>query len=160
QGTYAPTLTGDVVSGRLAPASIAITDKELIGVEIAAPRRNARTERPAPEPAPTGASIQELGAASSADASYQAAIANLRTINTAEVTYLSSSGGNYGTMQNMVEAGLLDSSFLSVKAGYSFNIVRNGPDYHATAVPATSGRWGVYSTPDAVVRYSIAPVLS
>src|SRR3954468_4773660 len=42
-------------------------------------------------------------------ANESAAVANLRTINTAQVTYLSSSGGNYGAISNLMTAGLLDS---------------------------------------------------
>jgi len=37
-----------------------------------------------------------------------------------------------------------------------------GPDYTATATPASSntGRFGYYSTPDAVVRYSTLATLA
>lgn len=160
QGTYAPTLTGDVVSGLLTPSAIVIAGKELTGVEIAAPRRNARLQRPTVEAVPTGTEISELGRASSEGASESAAVASLRTINTAEVTYLSVSNGNYGTLQNLIDAGLLDQSFLRAKAGYAFSVVASGPEYNATAVPAAGGRFGLYSTPDAVVRYSLAPILS
>ena len=45
-------------------------------------------------------------------ANESAAVANLRTINTAEVTYLSSSGGNYGDLPALVAAGLLDDTFI------------------------------------------------
>ena len=38
-----------------------------------------------------------------------AAVSTLRAINTAEVTYLSSAVGNYGTLGDLVAAGLLDS---------------------------------------------------
>jgi len=89
-----------------------------------------------------------------------AAVANLRTINTAEVTYLSSSGGNYGDLPALVAAGLLDDTFIGTathpKAGYIYNITTTGSDYTATADPASpnTGRFGYYSFPDAVVRYS------
>jgi hypothetical protein len=88
------------------------------------------------------------------------AVANLRTINTAEVTYLSSSGGNYGDLPALVAAGLLDDTFIGTathpKAGYIYNITATGSDYTATADPASTntGRFGYYSFPDAVVRYS------
>jgi len=96
-------------------------------------------------------------------ANESAAVANLRTINTAEVTYLSSSGGNYGDLPALVSAGLLDSTFTAgVKAGYNFNVAASGQDYTATAIPASSntGRFGYYSSPDAVVRYSSHPTAS
>ena len=89
-----------------------------------------------------------------------AAVANLRTINTAEVTYLSSSGGNFGDLPALVAAGLLDDTFIGTathpKAGYIYNITATGSDYTATADPASTnaGRFGYYSHPDAVVRYS------
>ena len=44
-------------------------------------------------------------------ANESSAVANLRTINTAEVTYLSSAGGNFGTINDLVNAGLIDSRF-------------------------------------------------
>ena len=93
-------------------------------------------------------------------ANESAAVANLRTVNTAEVTYLSSSGGSYGEIDDLVSAGLLDSTFNNTattpKAGYQYSITASGADYTATATPASSntGRFAYYSTPDAVVRYS------
>ena len=95
-----------------------------------------------------------------------AAVANLRTINTAEVTYLSSSGGNFGDLPALVAAGLLDDTFIGTatipKAGYIYNITATGSDYTATADPASAnaGRFGYYSPPDAVVRYSTNPSLA
>ena len=95
-----------------------------------------------------------------------AAVSNLRTINTAEVTYLSSSGGNFGDLPALVAAGLLDETFIGTatipKAGYIYNITTTGSDYTATADPASTnaGRFGYYSFPDAVVRYSTNPSLA
>jgi prepilin-type N-terminal cleavage/methylation domain-containing protein len=97
-------------------------------------------------------------------ANESAAVANLRTINTAEVTYLSSSGGNFGDMPAMVAAGLLDDTFIGTatrpKAGYIYDVQASNADYTATATPASTntGRFGYYSRPDAVVRYTtLAP---
>jgi prepilin-type N-terminal cleavage/methylation domain-containing protein len=89
-------------------------------------------------------------------ANESAAVAELRTINTAQITYLSSSGGNYGNIAQLVSAGLLDSRFQGTMSGYNFNITTGGTDYTATADPASTstGRYGYYSTPDAVIRYS------
>ena len=91
-------------------------------------------------------------------ANESAAVANLRTVNTAEVTYLSSSGGTYGTLGNLISAKLLDDTFTGTKAGYLYGITLDTTfqDYTATAYPASpnTGRWGYYSVPDAVVRYS------
>ena len=97
-------------------------------------------------------------------ANESAAVANLRTINTAEVTYLSSSGGTYGEMDDLIAARLLDDTFTGTKAGYNYDLELDatGNDYTATAVPAASntGRYGYYSTPDAVVRYSTTATLA
>jgi prepilin-type N-terminal cleavage/methylation domain-containing protein len=96
-------------------------------------------------------------------ANESAAVANLRTVNTAQVTYLSSSGGNYGDLPALVSAGLLDGTFTAgVKAGYNFSVDANGSDYTAFATPASTntGRFGYYSTPDAVVRYSTVSTLA
>jgi hypothetical protein len=86
------------------------------------------------------------------------AVANLRTINTAEVTYLSSSGGTYGSITELIAAGLLDETFIGTKAGYKYSITLNatGSVYTADVLPVSlnTGRFGYYSFPDAVVRYS------
>jgi prepilin-type N-terminal cleavage/methylation domain-containing protein len=88
-------------------------------------------------------------------ANESAAVASLRTLTAAQVTY-SSSGGNYGTLADLIAARLLDDSFNANKAGYKYSIETDGTDYTAEAVPANSnsGRYGYYSLPDAVIRYS------
>src|SRR5688572_2574017 len=88
-------------------------------------------------------------------ANESAAVANLRTINTAQVTYLSSASGNFGTIRNLIAAGLIDSRFTNPVSGYSFTVTVSGSDYTADALPISvnSGRFGYFSLPDAVVRY-------
>jgi prepilin-type N-terminal cleavage/methylation domain-containing protein len=90
-------------------------------------------------------------------ANESAAVASVRTITTAEVTYLSSSGGRYGGLTALQSAGLLDNSFPN-KGGYVYAITvpTAGTDYTIWATPASSnnGRYGYYSIPDGVVRYS------
>jgi prepilin-type N-terminal cleavage/methylation domain-containing protein len=95
-------------------------------------------------------------------ANESAAVANLRTINTAQVTYLSSNGGNFGQISNLVSAGLLDSRFSGTVSGYNYAVTAAAGDYTATATPASSntGRWGYYSVPDGVVRYSTVAALA
>jgi len=96
-------------------------------------------------------------------ANESAAVASVRTITTAEVTYLSSSGGQYGTIAQLVGAGLLDSGFSSgTKGGYTYSISTNGLDYTIYANPASAnnGRYGYYSIPDGVVRYSTDSTLA
>jgi prepilin-type N-terminal cleavage/methylation domain-containing protein len=94
------------------------------------------------------------------------AVANLRTINTAQVTYLSSAGGAFGTLPFLISAGLVDSRFTpgGTVSGYVYTVTvgTGGSDYTAFANPASTntGRYGYYSTPDAVVRYSTATSLA
>ena len=90
-------------------------------------------------------------------ANESAAVATVRTMTTAEVTYLSSSGGKYGSLTDLQSAKLLDSSF-PAKGGYVYFIETTGAgvDYTIWATPASTnnGRYGYYSTPDGVVRYT------
>src|SRR4051812_44616232 len=84
------------------------------------------------------------------------AVAQLRTVNTAEVTYLSSNQGAYGSIPQLITQGLLDNRFSGSVSGYNFTVTASGTDYTASAAPTSTnaGRFGYYSTPDAVVRYS------
>ncbi len=86
------------------------------------------------------------------------AVAQIRTINTAEVTYLSSNAGAYGSIPQLITAGLLDGRFSGSVSGYNFTVTAAGSDYTANAQPTSTnaGRYGYYSTPDAVVRFASA----
>src|SRR5258706_612935 len=70
-------------------------------------------------------------------ANESSAVANTRTINTAEVTYLSSAGGNYGNITALIGAGLIDSRFTGAVSGYSFTVTASGSDYTANALPTS-----------------------
>src|SRR5688572_9270858 len=95
-------------------------------------------------------------------ANESAAVATLRTINIAEVSYQSSSGGYFGDLAALASVQLLDSSFAATparKGGYDYFVAwsPSSPfDYTAYAEPASTntGRYGYYSIPDAVVRFS------
>ena len=91
-------------------------------------------------------------------ANESAAVANLRTINTAQVTYLSSAGGAFGAVTDLITAGLVDSRFTGSVSGYDYVVTVATGNYTATATPTAtnSGRFGYYSTPDGVVRYQSA----
>src|SRR5215813_6658751 len=92
-------------------------------------------------------------------ANQSAAVSDLRTINTAQVTYLSGSGGQYGALSNLVTAGLLDARFSTATlSGYQFVVTASLSDYTATATPTStnSGRYGYFAWPDAVIRYQTA----
>ena len=45
------------------------------------------------------------------------AVANLRTINTAQVTYMSGAQGSYGGLADLITAGLLDTRFNGAVSG-------------------------------------------
>src|ERR1051326_2472591 len=83
------------------------------------------------------------------------AVAQVRTINTAEVTYLSSNQGTYGDITSLMSQGLLDTRFSGPVSGYTFVVTASGSDYTVAATPTStnSGRFGYYSLPDAVIRY-------
>jgi prepilin-type N-terminal cleavage/methylation domain-containing protein len=87
------------------------------------------------------------------------AVAQLRTINTAEVTYISSNQGSYGDIPSMIGQGLLDARFTGSISGYSFTLSASGNSYtaNATAVSTNSGRFDFYTLPDYVIRYSTDP---
>ena len=55
------------------------------------------------------------------------AVANLRTVNTAEVQYLSNSQGKYGDIPNLVTAGMLDNRYVAGSAGY--NLAKRRPRF-------------------------------
>jgi prepilin-type N-terminal cleavage/methylation domain-containing protein len=92
-------------------------------------------------------------------ANESSAVSNVRTVNTEEATYSLSTGGNFGTISDLVNAGMLDSRFNTAISGYSLTITVSGPDYTVTAIPTSlnSGRYGYYSTPDSVIRYQTTP---
>ena len=93
-------------------------------------------------------------------ANESAAVANIRTINTAQVTYLASAAGVYGKFSDLVGQGLMDSRWSGTTptvSGYVFTITPGSPasSYTILASPSgTSGRCSFGSTEDAVVRYS------
>jgi len=85
-----------------------------------------------------------------------AAAANLRLVNSAETSYTVSGGLNFGSIPELVTAGLIDSRFLTPLSGYVFTIEASGGDYtaHATVRMANDGRYDFFTRPDNVIRYS------
>src|SRR5438034_2037991 len=59
------------------------------------------------------------------------AVAQLRTINTAEITYLSSNQGSYGDTPSLITQGLLDNRFSGSVSGYNYAVTASGPNYTA-----------------------------
>ena len=89
------------------------------------------------------------------------AVANLRTLNTAEVQYLSGHQGQYGGVPELVTAGLLDDRYVNGSAGYNFGTTMsaNYLDFTATAIAQgpNAGRYDYFTLPDYVIRYSTDP---
>src|SRR3989442_2403599 len=67
-----------------------------------------------------------------------AAVAQLRTINTAEITYLSSNQGSYGDIPSLITQGLLDTRFAGSVSGYSYSLTASGPNYTTSAIPTST----------------------
>jgi type IV pilus assembly protein PilA len=92
-------------------------------------------------------------------ANESAAVANMRNLNTAEVSY-SSTNGTYGSIADLITAKLLDDRYTGSFSGYTFTVVlssgsRNYTAY-ATGTSANSSRYDYYSSPDFVIRFSTA----
>jgi prepilin-type N-terminal cleavage/methylation domain-containing protein len=79
----------------------------------------------------------------------------LNTINTVQIRYSSGHGGDYGTIENLIQAGLLDSRFTAPVSGYMFSVTTSGGEFTATATPASTnaGRYGYYITDENIIRY-------
>ena len=96
-----------------------------------------------------------------AAANESAAVASLRLLNTAEVTYSSDMNGLYGTIPDLVAAGLLDARFGTAMQGFVFDAALSSDkfDYTATARARTlnEARFDFYTRPDYVIRYSTDP---
>src|SRR5438874_7550610 len=72
------------------------------------------------------------------------AVAQVRTVNTAEITYLSSNQGSYGNIAQLITQGLLDTRFSVSVSGYSFTVTASCSDYNVDAIPTSTnaGRFG------------------
>jgi len=89
-------------------------------------------------------------------ANESAAVANLRNVNTAEATYILSSGGNYGTLAELITAGLMDSRFTGSVSGYQYDVISFTGGFSGSASPTSNNaaRYGYSVAPDAVIRYA------
>jgi len=93
-------------------------------------------------------------------ANESAAVGNLRNLNTAQVSY-SSTNGTYGSMGDLITARLLDDRYDNANFnGFLHTIVLSGGNRnytaYATGVSSNTSRFDYYSTPDFVIRYSLA----
>jgi prepilin-type N-terminal cleavage/methylation domain-containing protein len=85
------------------------------------------------------------------------AVANLRTLNTAEVQYISTFQV-YGELADLVTTGLLDQRYSAGSSGYEYDVELSGDSLDYTALAeaqsANSGRYDYYTRPDYIIRYS------
>jgi hypothetical protein len=82
------------------------------------------------------------------------AVAELRTINTAEVMYRVDAN-KFGSIEDLIRAGLLSSGFTSVVSGYNFTVISDKNGYTAKATSASRyGCWDYFTATDAKIRYS------
>jgi hypothetical protein len=165
QGSYVPSLelSGNAKTGLLNPSLVNVNGIDTSGIVIDVPEGSAnRVDPPATAEAPTGARVSEIAGGSRGAANEAAAVATLRTINTAEVTYLSTSQGSFGTLQQMIDAGLLPENYRGTVNGFRFGINSVGSDYIGAAIPSDPGsaKYGFYVTPDGVIRYSTIDFLA
>ena len=90
-------------------------------------------------------------------ANESAAASSLHSINVAENVYLMTNH-LFGTMDQLIADGLLDSRFQDTLSGYNYILAlpADNLNYVATAAAANSnnGRFDYYSVPDYVIRYS------
>jgi len=84
------------------------------------------------------------------------AVANLRTINTAEVTYLSSNA-KYGSIEDLIGSGVLDPRFDSRKpiAGYRIDFM--GGWLSAAPISRDRGKYAYYTDGNGNVLYTTTP---
>lgn len=74
-----------------------------------------------------------------------AAISRLRSVANAEMTYQAQSGGDYGTLDQLIEKGLIGDPSKGKLTGYKFEVRVRPGGFEATAVPERAGMTGVRS---------------
>lgn len=87
-----------------------------------------------------------------------AAVANMRNLNTAQVSY-SSTHGMYGTMPDLINQRLLDNRYSSSNFnGYRYTLVLTNASRNysafANGLASNTSRFDYYSGPDFVIRFS------
>jgi hypothetical protein len=163
QGTYVPSLDGAVRSGLLRPSMIRVNGVTASGIDIDYSSDGTKNDSASADDTSTGARVTELGSSTRGEAEEASAVANLRTLTTAEVTYLATSLGKWGSMPELIAAGLIPPNFEGGPvSGFQFGLVHNADDFVVAAIPDATGHGtlGFYVTPDGVVRYSTIDALA
>jgi hypothetical protein len=90
-----------------------------------------------------------------------AVVADLRSVSTAESLFRADKG-RYGSLPELIAAGVLDTRFARNQTGYLLDIVASDSDYKARAYPTTmsEGRYAFYLRADGIIRYSDDPTLA
>ena len=87
-----------------------------------------------------------------------AAVATLKTLSTAEISYTTFSRGVYATMPELIGEGLIPQNLTGTISGYNYTVdlAANRRNYTvwAMAVSSSEGRYDYYTTPDYVIRWT------
>ena len=112
---------------------------------------------------PLAAAQQAPASQATIDSAQSAAVASLRTIATSQVTIhavpeerRTNNGNRYGTMDELIQAGLLDPKRKGINSGYRLDIHLsvNKADFLAVAIPTELSGALIYTVgTDGVVRY-------
>ncbi|HLH31403.1 MAG TPA: hypothetical protein VKY31_09390, partial [Terriglobia bacterium] len=161
QGAYMAVLIEDGAASVLSPSTIVVSGSDPFTVQLAATHQPVSLESPSAEGDFSGVTVSG-SAVSRQAANESSAVAQLRTINTAEVTYMAAHGGSYGSIPDMIDAGLLDKRFGATISGFNYSVISADRNYVAAAVPETqnAGRFGYFSANDAIIRFSMPDFLS
>jgi hypothetical protein len=161
QGAYIATLLDGAAAASLTPSTVVVSGSNPFSVQLTASNQPGFSVNPVNDDEENGVTVSSLLRSRQA-AQESAAVANLRTINTAQVVYLSSHGGNYGTIPQLVQDGLLDARFNQPFSGYSWSVIAIGGIYVAASVPESqnAGRYSYFATPDGIIRFSTVDVLA
>jgi len=159
QGVYVPLLISEGKSALLDPSVLSLSSDQR-NTELKYTKGN--TKRSADIETNSGARITEADGQAAMAGGESFAVAALRTLTTAEVTYLAASAGNFGSLQQMIEAGLAPAELKEPINGFRLSVISVGSDFAAAAIPASagSGRYGFYVTADGTVRYSAVEALA
>src|SRR5437899_11943956 len=57
------------------------------------------------------------------------AVAQIRTMNTAEVTYIASNSGAYGSIPELITQGMIDGRFTGSISGFNYNVTVTTVNY-------------------------------
>jgi hypothetical protein len=161
QGAYIAVLLDGGAALSLTPSTVVVSGSNPFSVQLTASSLPGFSVSPENDDEANGVTVSSLLRSRQA-AQESAAVAQLRTINTAQVAYLSTNGGNYGTIPQLVQAGLLDARFNQPISGYNFSIIAVGGIYVAATIPESQsmGRYSYFATPDAIIRFSTVNVLA